>query len=198
MTQHLTIGTLTALACLALAAPAMAAGSSTDALLFGKDPGLAPAQACFVRHYTPEHLASHPDQNVKDMMLFVNSYADSDNARQYVLEMGVDFKSVDKTFFVSGGCYSSVDGKETLGCGIDCDGGHIEVNVKDTKSMLVAIPDGARSWDPDEEDGEEPVRPEGANFGLDDKLFRLDRADLQTCLPLVYDDAMRAEISAKK
>ena len=77
---------------------------------------------------------------------------------------------------------------------LPCDGGHIDVSVKDGQSILVSIPDGARTWDP--ESGEEP--PASARFGLDDKLFRLDRTDLKTCLPLVYDDEAKAAIAGGK
>ena len=107
--------------------------------------------------------------------------------------MGVRFREISTPFQTSGGC-GTVDGKKGLSCGIDCDGGEIDVTVRDQDSILVSIPDGARTWDP--ESGETP--PANARFGLDDKLFRLDRTKLQDCLPLVGDDSLKAEISAAK
>jgi len=172
---------------------AVAAGSGADLALFGKDPGDGEAFACYSRHYDKAHLAAHPQQNVGDMTLFVNSFVDPEMGRQYLLEMGVRFRERSTLFQISGGC-STIDGKNGLSCGIECDGGAIDVTVKDQNSILVSIPDGARTWDP--ESGEEP--PENARFGLDDKLFRLDRTKLQDCLPLVLDDTLKAEISAAK
>ena len=145
------------------------------------------------RHYDGAHLAAHPQQNVDDMTIFVNSFVDPEAGRQYLLEMGVRFREISTPFQTSGGC-GTVDGKKGLSCGIDCDGGEIDVTVRDQDSILVSIPDGARTWDP--ESGETP--PANARFGLDDKLFRLDRTKLQDCLPLVGDDSLKAEISAAK
>jgi hypothetical protein len=39
--------------------------------IFGRDPGAGAAHACFIRRYTKAHLASHPKQNVVDMLLCV-------------------------------------------------------------------------------------------------------------------------------
>jgi hypothetical protein len=174
------------------AAPALAAGASSqsDVVFFGKDPGDGKAYACFARHYDAVHLASHPKQNVRDMLLFVSSAVEPEMGRTYALEMGVTFKSMTTEFRVSGGCSSSVDGN-ALSCGIDCDGGEIDVEVRDAGSLMVSVPDGARTWDP--ESNVEP--PEDARFGADDKLFRLDRTDLADCLPLVADDDVKAEIA---
>ena len=86
-----------------------------------------------------------------------------------------------------------------LGCGIDCDGGAIGVRLKNADSVLVDIPNGARVSsmtefeDPDAEEGE---LPQGAKFGPDDKLFRLDRTDARDCLPIVYDEEIKRQIGA--
>src|SRR5688572_27094482 len=48
--------------------------------LFGRDIGKEKAYACYARTYTKAHLASHPDQNVRDMMVFVDSYEDESGA----------------------------------------------------------------------------------------------------------------------
>src|SRR5262245_14013636 len=149
--------------------PATAA-SDSDLALFGKDPGKDKAFACYVRHYDTEHLKSHPKQNVSDLTLFVNSFVDAEAGRQYTLQIGVHFRKHATFFQVAGGCSPGGDGKNALNCGIDCDGGVIDVSVKDANSILVSIPDGARTWDAE---GEEP--PANARFGFDDKLFRLDR-----------------------
>lgn len=171
----------------------LAAGSPGDIMLFGKDPGEAKAFACFTRHYDPRHLASHPEQNVTDMTLLVDSYPDADMGRQYILGIGVNFRSVEDQLQLSGGCSASAEGENLLNCGIDCDGGIIDVKPRDASSVLVSIPDGARTWDPDAA-GEPPA---AAVFGVDDKLFRLDRVAVSECLPLVFDDETRAAILAQ-
>ena len=113
------------------------------------------------------------------------------SGRQYTLQIGVHFRTRPALFQLEGGCGAATEGNVGLNCGIDCDGGVIDVRVKDANSILVSIPDGAQTLDPNS--GDEP--PEDAKFGLDDKLFRLDRAKLQDCLPLVSDDDIKAEIS---
>ena len=164
----------------------------TNVALFGKDPGVGKVYACYVRHYDAAHLAAHPKQNVRDMLLFVNSYVDDESGRQYSLGMGVKFRKSDTQFQVEGGCGASADGSHALNCGIDCDGGRIDVSVKDANAILVSIPDGARTWDP--ESGDEPSAD--GHFGDDDKLFRLDRTSLADCVPIIADDDIKAEIGA--
>jgi hypothetical protein len=173
--------------------PALAA-SDKDLALFGKDPGKGKAYACFIRHYDATHLAAHPKQNVGDMTLFVNSSIDADGGRQYELEIGVHFRKRPTLFQLSGACGGSAGGKTALSCGFDCDGGRIDVRVKDAQSILVSIPDGARTWDPSS--SEDP--PADAKFGTDDKLFRLDRTSLHDCLPEALDDDVKADIAAPK
>jgi hypothetical protein len=182
-------------ACAWLAAsslPGMAA-SDSDLALFGRDPGKDKVYACYARRYDAAHLKTHPKQNVEDMTLLVDSYIDGDSGRQYLLEIGVHFRKRQTLFQLSGACNSTVDGKTALSCGFDCDGGRVDVRVKDAGSILVSIPDGAQTWDPGES---EP--PADAKFGTDDKLFRLDRTSLRDCLPEALDDDVKADISSAK
>lgn len=174
-----------------LAAPgiAQAAGDDITRIFSGKS-GLEAASACFSRHYTREHLASHPDQNVVSMTGFVSRQGDEED--YYSVSLRIRFRGVDKDFDVSGGCSQSDDGKKALGCGVECDGGHLDVRVKSKDAILIDIPDQVRLYDPDESES----RPEGARFGTDDKVFRLDRAALKDCLDLVYDDEKKAAIAA--
>ena len=175
----------------ALSPAAAFADSDNDLVLFGKDPGDAKAFACYTRRYDAPHLASHPQQNVRDMTVFVNSFYDKDVGRQYDLEIGVHFRKRKALFQLSGGCSASADGTSALTCGIDCDGGRIDVQIKDATSILVSIPDGARTTDPGE------PAPKGTQFWSDDKIFRLDRTRLPDCLPLVSDDDKAAVAAGK-
>lgn len=175
-----------------LSVPAIA--GPADDVLFGRDSGTDRALACFVRHYDDKHLGSHPQQNVTDMAVLVDRPEASEGDVWYTLSIGVNFRKVKDQFQVQGGCSAMDDGSKLLGCGVDCDGGQIDVRPRDANSILVDIPYGARTWNPSAIDGVDP--PEAA-FGEDDKVFRLDRAELNQCLSLVYDDEIKAQLTAQ-
>jgi hypothetical protein len=181
-------------ACLMLAAatlPGVAHADQSDVVrMFGRNPGAGDAHACFVRHYTKAHLKSHPDQNVTDMIAYVGKQA-GPNA-YYMINLQVNFRQLNKPFQVSGSCSESTDGKQTLGCGVECDGGSLSVRVKNESAILVEIPDSVRLFDPAAT--EEGDLPKGARFGSDDKLFRLDRAELKDCAAIIYDDEIKAKV----
>lgn len=175
-------------------ASALAGEADTNIAIFGKDPGQGKAFACYSRAYDTAHMKAHPNQNVTEMMLLVSSSVDPESGRQYSAEIGVKFRSL-KTQFQSGsGCNISTDGKSALNCPIDCDGGEIDVRLGDADSLLVAIPDGAQTWDPNAPDAE-PDSSDAERFGTDDTLFRLDRTSVTDCLPLA-DDEQKADLSA--
>jgi hypothetical protein len=62
-------------------------------------------------------------------------------------------------------------------CSVACDGGAIEVALKDKDAVMLSIPEGARLWKPGSDDD---ANVHGA-FGPDDKLFRLDRSPVSEC-----------------
>ena len=171
-----------------LALPAHAA-SETDLTLFGRDPG-EKGFACFARHYDATHLKAHPQQNVSDMTMLVSLRVDGTD-RFYDLNFNVDFRKA-KGMEVSGSCGDTIDGKKLLDCAVDCDGGAIDVKLKDENTVLVEIPFGARVWDPttidEEEGGMDETHDPNAAFGPDDKVFRLDRVARSLCVGLVYED----------
>lgn len=161
--------------------------------IFGRDPGAKAANACFARHYTKAHLASHPKQNVTDMLLYVSKQEGTDP--YYGLQMQVNFRQLKKPFQVAGGCSQGTDGKHVLGCGIDCDGGHLDVRLKNETSLLIEIPESVRIYDPSaDESASDDDLPKGARFGEDDKLFRLDRTALKDCAALIYDEDIKAKV----
>ena len=130
-------------------APAFAANISTPGTqIFGKDPGKDRAFACFVRHYDATHLKAHPKQNVTDMTVLVDSNYDTDaQSRSYALTLGSNFRTLKTQFMSYGGCDGTIAGQK-LSCYIDCDGGAIDVRIKDANSILVDIPYCARIEDP--------------------------------------------------
>jgi hypothetical protein len=178
----------------AIFAAGTADASESDLMLFGKDPGESKVYACYARHYDAVHLQTHKKQNVRDMVLFVHSYVDGDSGRQYLVQMGVTFRKFKTGFQTGGGCSPTEDGKPGLNCGIDCDGGAIDVSVKDAKSIDVSIPYGVSYWDPNSDDDQPPR----ARFGDDDKLFRLERTKMSDCLPFASDDEDKAEMAGMK
>jgi len=183
-------------------APACAAqaGASVNSDLFGKDPGKDRAFACFVRHYDAAHLKGHPQQNVTDMLVLVDSSYDAESqSRSYALTLGSNFRGVKKQFQSYGGCSGTIEGQK-LSCYVDCDGGAIDVRFKDENSILVDIPYGARLEDPDASLDEEPGAnvPEKAQFGPDDKTFLLSRASPALCVDLINVDDKQLLLDAAK
>lgn len=178
----------------AYAAPQSAASVNSD--LFGKDPGKEHVFACFTRHYDPAHLRAHPKQNVTDMRVLVNSGfgTDYDDQRSYNLTLGISFRTLKKEFDAYGGCSGTDEAQKTLNCYIDCDGGSITVRTKDTNSILVDVPYGARLYDPDtpaDADTDTPLPPK-AEFGSDDKTFLLSRVSTKLCVDLADDEDKQA------
>ena len=161
--------------------------------LFGRVLLKSPIHACFDRAYDAGHLAAHPSQKVRTMRLLVTGQnAGSDGGPTYDLAMRVTFRKNGTHFEASGFCGSIHDqmspgeGGKVAHCGVACDGGVINVSLKDQSSVLVAIPNGASTSSPQGEN-------DGPRFGSDDKVFRLQRTALTNCSGLVEDaDTRRA------
>jgi len=170
--------------------------------IFGHPLSTGKAHACFERAYDQQHLKSHPQQNVRTMTLLVTGDSEDPNAPEYTVGLDVRFRKAETHFQTYGSCWSVAgeggESARSIGCGIDCDGGEIDVKLQDDKTVLVGIPDGARVWDPNSQSDIE--EEEGADargqFGEDDKLFRLDRTGLTDCLPLATDDDEKARLQA--
>jgi hypothetical protein len=156
--------------------------------------------ACFVRRYDAAHLAQHRLQKVSMMKLLVtaeNVAADKDEkALSYSFRLGLRFRHRPGDFDSSGFCRhpdasETPAGKLHLGCGVDCDGGGIEVELAHgDKSTLVSL-ERIRIWRNNKPDDE------GLDLsgGADDRVFRLDRAKLDECRSLITD---RAELAAMR
>src|SRR5215469_16085119 len=159
--------------------------------LFGRPLGANPIHVCFSRVYDAPHLAQHRQQNVRTMLLMVKGNLE-DNAPSYALRMGVTFRASGTHFDSAGDCGAIHDadagGTGVAHCGVDCDGGQIDVAIKDAKSVRVSIPEGARIW----RAGSDNDSDHRKRFGADDKLFRLDRTALTQCLSLADDSKEKA------
>jgi hypothetical protein len=153
------------------------------------------AYACFVRQYDPDHLARHPKQKVSVMKLLVTAETPpEDKTTDYSFRLGVKYRHRPGDFDSSGYCNHAVAedaGNEIrFECGVDCDGGGINVALsKDDKSALIRL-ERITVWQrnkPDDDAGDALVA------GADDKIFRVDRADVRECAELVTD---RKELAA--
>ena len=76
--------------------------------LFGRAAGATEMHACFNRVYDSAHLAQHPRQNVRTMLLLVKTGADPDQP-SYALRLGVTFRKSGAHFESAGGCGSIHD-----------------------------------------------------------------------------------------
>jgi hypothetical protein len=150
--------------------------------------------ACFVRRYDASHLAQHPKQKVSAMKLLVTAEdAPEDQTVNYSFRLGFKYRHRAGNFDSSGFCSHIVaentGGEIRLGCGIDCEGGGIEVAMKDDRSALIRL-EGISIWERNKADDE---ASNDLVAGADDKTFRVDRADLHECSELVTD---RRELAA--
>jgi hypothetical protein len=206
MTKHLA---MTMLAAVMMADPAAlghaqegtidkATADAFDARLFAAPPGKK-AYACFVRHYDADHLARHPKQKVSAMQLLVTAEIPPDEkTMSHSFRLGVKYRHRPGDFDSSGYCNHAVaedTGKEIrLGCGVDCEGGGINVALsKDDRSAIIRL-DRITIWQrnkPDDEAGDALLA------GADDKIFRVDRADTRDCAALVADRKALAAIRHK-
>lgn len=172
-----------------------AKGAAFDARMFGAALDEKSAYACFVRRYDADHLARHPLQKVSAMKLLVSAeYPPEDKAYHYSFRLGVKYKHRKGDFDSSGYCNHVIAedaGHELrLGCGVDCEGGGIDVALsKDDKSAIVRL-ERVRIWQNNKPDDE---AERSLVAGADDKIFRLDRIDASECASLVTD---RKELAA--
>ncbi len=197
---------MAALALLALVAAGDAEARAEDA---GKDNGFAKrlfagpvgtdskSNACFTRHYDTSHLAQHRLQKIRAMTLLITAeVVPEDKLLNYSFRLGLSFRDRPGKFNSSGDCghpmTSEVSAdKLQLGCGVDCDGGGISVELaRADKSTLIRL-DRIRIWHDNKPDDE------GLDLsgGADDRVFRLDRADLDECRALITD---RKELAAMR
>lgn len=192
--------TMVALAAAVALAPAAAradsAANASDFVkrLLAREPGKGKTFACFTRVYDAAHLAVHPQQNVRAMMVLIT--VDSTNVDNYNLTLGSYFRTRKGLLESSGDCAFAHDETDPAAshaarCSIACDGGAFEVALKDNGAVLLTVPEGARLWRPGSDDPDGNVH--GA-FGPDDKLFRLDRAPLSQCVTLGADAAEKAQL----
>ncbi|HXX26411.1 MAG TPA: hypothetical protein VEJ40_07115 [Pseudolabrys sp.] len=153
--------------------------------------------ACFVRRYDAAHMAARKLQKVTVMKLLVTAeMVPEDKALNYSFRLGLNFRDRRGNFDSSGNCghpsaFEMSADKMHLGCGVDCDGGGISVELAHADNSTLIRLESIRIWQNNKPD-DEGFALEG---GADDRVFRLDRADLEDCRSLVAD---RKELAAMR
>ena len=187
------VSALGAGACHAQESVDKAKAAAFDGRMFG-GPLSQKTYACFVRRYDASHLAQHPRQKITAMKLLVTAEeAPADKIVSYSFRLGFKYRHRAGNFESSGSCNhiaAENGGSEIrLGCGVDCEGGGIEVAMKDARSALIRL-ERIRIWERNKANDD---ASDDLVAGADDKIFRVDRADLHECSELVTD---RKELAA--
>lgn len=170
--------------------------ASFDQRLFARPLAAHMTFACFTRVYDAGHLARHPEQKVAAMKLLVTAEHPPEDkaATSYAFRLGFKYRHRASRFDSAGSCdhFTPEDAGDEirLGCGVDCDGGGLNVAVaKDDKSAVVRLR-RIRVWQNSKPDDDAEHSLEA---GADDGIFRLERADNRECAALVTD---RKELAA--
>ncbi len=164
--------------------------------------------ACFVRRYDASHLAHHPRQKVSAMKLLVLvDNLPEPTGFSYAFRLGVKFRNQPGDFVTSGDCgrpSADVVGESLhIHCSVDCDGGGVTVSLADGDKSVLVKPNETRVYPADrpgqanaddDPDHDGRVTLEG---GADDRVFRLDRTDIETCKSLAAGDDELAALQAK-
>lgn len=165
------------------------------ARLYAGPPG-DKAYACFIRRYDSGHLARHPKQKVAAMKLLISAEMDKDDQQlRNSFRLGFRYRHRSGDFDTSGSCGSHAvllsQGDEVrMGCGVDCEGGGIEVALSsDDKAAIIRL-EHVRVWQNNKPDDD---AEHALVAGADDRIFRLNRTDIGECASLVTD---RKELAA--
>ena len=154
--------------------------------------------ACFSRHYDAQHLAEHPLQKVSIMKLLVSAERDAgDKKHAYSFRLGVNFRNRPGDFDSSGDCAhltgdDAAKQKIDFGCGVDCDGGGISINLAQDNASVIVKLEAIRIWKGKDNDDDAATE---LKAGADDKVFRLDRANVNDCASLATN---RKELAAMR
>jgi hypothetical protein len=154
------------------------------------------ARACYVRTYDAKHLEQHPKQRVTEMILFIRyTILGEDEAHlvatddgglekqyfDYDFTLAAKVRDRSETLYASGDCTSA----QGIGCGVDCDGGGVEVEPvagSNNDTILVKLERIRMTLGCGEGDDVE------LEAGDDDKVFKLAKGPVETC------DAMQAKL----
>ena len=168
--------------------------------LFGRDVAAkGKTYACFTRRYDATHLRQHPQQKTTAMKLLVSAeMASDDKLTNYSFTLGVTFRDRKGHFDTMGSCghpNAEQEGgdKLVLGCGVDCDGGGLQIEMANGDKAVIVRIDRVAIWNNDRPDDER----DSFEAGVDDKAFRLDRVAMDECKSLMPKDDELAALDPK-
>jgi hypothetical protein len=187
---------LAALVGSAFAPVAMAAESQNEFLahLVGHLYRTGETFACFSRRYDDAYLEAHPQQDVVFAKALVAAYFrpsasnPKDGAYSYQVSLGFTFRGRSDVLTSVAECGEGKT-KDSLRDGAVCAGpvgsdGDMHLGL-DGRSLLMTIPNGSDLWAPGPvEQRHDTVKNP---FGVDDKIFRLDRTNLSQCEDMAFD-----------
>lgn len=185
-----------------MAATALAlAGAAGAALANPLDTLLARGNgsACFERVYDAAHLAGHPGQKTREMLLSLRQEErDFDGA---VLRLRI--REAKRVLYIVGDCsYAEEANLDAMGekliaafkgpDGLDChayvsadlasaeEGGDFPIDLRDGKAVVVYFPDALAAW----RSVHQTKPADFVDFGSEDQVFKLNRIDPASCRQL--------------
>jgi hypothetical protein len=185
---------IAALLPLLLATASQAAADPLADLLVG-DGGAA----CFKRAYDSAHLAKNPEQRTRNVLLSLKAFPDGDGA-----VIRIRFGRSDGAVYIVGSCSFEpnanldVQGKPLIEAfkgpsGLDChamtsadgmsaeEGGDFPVDLRDGTAINLYVAESLAGW----RSFDRTAAAEWFEFGKDDAVFRIDRADAGACREMI-------------
>lgn len=156
--------------------------------------------ACYERIYDDAHLAKHPGQETREMLLSLRAEGgDPDGAT-----LRIRIRQEKRELYQLGECafarQANLDamGKPLIPAfkgpsGLDChlyastdpgsaeEGGDFPIDLRDGATIIVYFPDGLAAWS----SLNRPVEADFPEFGVEDRVFKLSRTGNGSCRELV-------------
>jgi hypothetical protein len=140
---------------------------------------------CFARTYDATHLQKHPKQKVTALLFQLRYHRHDpekeypDGQRNYYFGTAAKVKGQAKTLYASGEC---VPRGNKIHCGIDCDGGGVDIQGDSRSGDLIVSFEDRNSYlrmTVGCDGGED--KTVNLTPGADDRTFRLAKASLSAC-----------------
>lgn len=177
--------------CLPLLLVDASAGFAADTQLeavFARFPTAPTENVCLVRHYSAGDLAAHPKQNVNDLLVYVGKRQGvHDGYIYYNVNAQLRFRDSKQNFTFSADCGRQAGEIAPIGCGIDCEGGGLNVALNADKTVALTITSSIRL------NASDSASPQDtAGFKSEDVRFVLRQTSLGECIPVIHDEALKA------
>lgn len=143
-------------------------------------------RVCYARVYSQQHLAKHPKQKVAEIQFRLTYYRHEPDdytpqgQRNYYFEVLARLRGQNDLMTSMGECTPA---GSSIFCGVDCDGGGVNVTRRPPDKILVSLAEMGRLRMTNGCDESDSVDLEA---GEDDKEFLLTKTEDASCPP--YDD----------